>query len=227
MTVFKGSKYWLLVIVLSMLITVVLTYVLYLYPLKLEESAIKKRVITEEARLNSLKEQGSSATVSQTEQWEDAQLHLPIEPLEEQFLLLLDEAATVNKIQLTQMAINVERVHSDETANSETINDISTTSEEGIVEVKLPNGLEKTVISMHLQSQSYEDWLSFTEELQHLERYTTIESIEITQVKDGIRDYTMVVSVYHFPTAIDLKENDPKIVNDQAAGKSYPFEDRD
>lgn len=198
-----------------------------LIPTQVRGIGHKKRVITEEARLNSLKEQGSSATVSQTEQWEDAQLHLPIEPLEEQFLLLLDEAATVNKIQLTQMAINVERVHSDETANSETINDISTTSEEGIVEVKLPNGLEKTVISMHLQSQSYEDWLSFTEELQHLERYTTIESIEITQVKDGIRDYTMVVSVYHFPTAIDLKENDPKIVNDQAAGKSYPFEDRD
>ncbi|MBD7935675.1 hypothetical protein H9655_01425 [Cytobacillus sp. Sa5YUA1] len=50
------------------------------------------------------------------------------------------------------MAINVERVKPDEAANSETINDISTASEEGIVEVKWPNRLEKTVISIHLQS---------------------------------------------------------------------------
>lgn len=36
----------------------------------------------------------------------------------------------------------------------------------------------------------------------------------------------MVVLVKHFPTAIDVKENNPKIVNGQVAGKSYSVLDK-
>jgi type IV pilus assembly protein PilO len=242
-----------IIILLTAALLAVLLYVgaffLYLSPMK-DSLALKESQLKSEQQLSTtIEARLASANANDFSSTAEMQKMLPVDPMIEQLLLDLEKAEVVSNSYITSMEFSNEgqsgetaqpeaaqQESSTEVAQTESENQGTETVTPGESEkdLKMPEGLAKTSVTISVESDSYFDLEKFIETLEKLKRMVAVDSIsfsgpeEINSLaagKDGETPIKMTLTIHSFYLSgmDDLKDFNPKIETPEPANKRNPF----
>lgn len=227
---------------LLLLMLIVYAQFFMLIPLK-SNLGIKEQSLEAEQKLleiGSQKKVGTTETA--TEDTSLLQKKVPVQPLQEQFILDLEKAENVSNSKISAMSFskdaalvatgdqsNIENANAAQTMTD--LNAANQTIETQQTGPAVPTGLKKLTVQLSVESKSYEDLENFIETLESLPRIVVVEAItysggkEITSLTqtDQPISYSLTVSAFYMPGLTDLEAELPKIDAPEPAGKDNPL----
>jgi type IV pilus assembly protein PilO len=222
------------------------TQFFYVNPLKSDLKLKNQTLDSEQNLLNSMGQKKNNADTTKTNTRE-LQKRLPVEPLQDQFILDLEQAETVSDSQIKSMSFTndvqndtqVEQQNGNtllpngNTTNGNTVqqNTNSTGTENQSQGDALPNGVKKLTVQLSVESQGYGEFEKFIDALEGLKRIVVVEAIdysagsEVTSLDQGNKpfSYNLTVSTFYMPGLTDLKGQLPKIEAPNPAKKQNPL----
>jgi type IV pilus assembly protein PilO len=233
---------------LVLVLVIVYAQFFMLTPLNSDIGIKQQALETEQKLLDIISQKKTSATTNKTEDTRELQKHVPVEPLQEMFILDLERAETVSKSQIKSMTFSKDtevnpgegqvaaengNVQEASTAaqNTTTQSEASQTASDQQSEPLAPKGLKKLTVSLSVESPSYEEFEKFIETLESLKRTVVIESIdyaggtEVTSLEQNNQPFTYILtaSAFYMPNLTDLEAEVPKIDAPESANKDNPL----
>ncbi len=258
----RSKRLTLIAIIAAVLLVGGLVFVYYwlLDPLKSEVAMKEKELETEEQIVSELqsntltKETAFETTV-------ELQKRLPVKALVPQLMLDIEKAEIISRsfvkaIEITEdegetavpaeepaeeaAAETEEAAEESEEAGEENDSIVDEQMDEQLEQSQeaeqepelLPAGLRKIVITMAVQSPSYQEMEEFLASLESMRRILTVENItfegnpEIWSIEQtvDILEYSVAVSAYYAPVLADLQEDLPSLPSTiRPAGKKNPM----
>lgn len=233
---------------LVLVLVIIYAQFFMLTPLKTDIWIKQQALETEQKLLDIISQKKTTSETKKTEDTRELQKKVPVEPLQEMFILDLEKAETVSKSQIksmtftkdaevnpggTQTTAENENVQQASTAdqNTETQSEASQTAPNQQSGQVAPKGLKKLTVSLSVESPSYEEFEKFIETLESLKRTVVIESIdyaggtEITTLEQDNQPFTYILtaSAFYMPGLTDLEAEVPKIDAPESANKDNPL----
>lgn len=170
---------------------------------------------------------------------------IPSEPLIEQFILDIEKAEVKSNSLVQQMTFG-ERTAATEGSSSalehydemdKNYGSSGDETEEGNSDseklpVTMPEGLQKEMVQLSVESPTYFDLETFLATLQGGKRYVEVENLTFTgptervmldERKEDKLAYTIDVSIYYHTGIQELKKNLPELETPPAGNKQQPF----
>jgi type IV pilus assembly protein PilO len=234
------SKKEMLIIIAGIFLAVLLYLVVsftYLYPLK-ESVFLKEQQLETEKQLQAAYEKRISSVPSgDIKSAIELQKKIPNEPFTEQLILNFEKAEVVSGSTITFMEFGDRNsggqqdtaedseVESAETDTTDQNDDKSKT------QVKMPDGLQKTSVTLTVESSDYEAVEKFIQILEDSKREMIVESIEFEGPEEISSDsgskemilFTVTVSAFYFPVMDNSNGNRMQIETPEPANKRNPF----
>ncbi|ETI70307.1 type II secretion system protein M [Neobacillus vireti] len=238
--------------VLLLVLLIVYAQFFFLAPLK-SDLALKQQELTSEQKLlDILSQKKADITTASAEDTRELQKKVPVEPLQEQFILDLEKAENVSNSEIKSMSFSKDaEVATGDQATPQTSDGAENTSADPHVAentsadpnaanessgnqqsvLTAPTGMKKLTVQLSVESPTYEDLEKFIETLESLKRIVAVEAItysggqEITSLdqEDQPISSSLTISAYYLPELADLKAELPKIDAPAPAGKANPL----
>jgi len=192
----------------ALLIVIVIVYSQFfsLSPLKSDLSIKKQTLQTEQKLLEAVSEKKAETASSKTADTAELQKRVPVQPLEEQFILDLEKAETVSNSTIKTMSFskdadvtvttdpaNAQTPAADQTSASaqngttqdsggQTTANQNAANQTGVQQQATPatNGLKKLTAQLQVESPTYQDLEKFIGTLEALTRIVAVEAINYT-----------------------------------------------
>ncbi|MEH7119723.1 hypothetical protein V7128_20240 [Neobacillus vireti] len=238
----------------ALLIVSVIVYAQFfsLSPLKSDLSLKRQTLQTEQKLLEAVSEKKAETASSKPEDTAELQKRVPVQPLEEQFILDLEKAETVSNSRIKTMSFSKDAdvtVATDQ-ANQQTAvaGQTSTSAQTGTSQDSANQnaanqttaqqqaspatyGLKKLTAQLQVESPTYQDLEKFIGTLENLTRIVAVEAInytggqEITSLDTQTQPltYSITVSTFYLPSLVDLQGDLPKMDSPAPAGKDNPL----
>jgi type IV pilus assembly protein PilO len=228
----KKDKLILLFGTLLLVVLFVFAQFYLLSPLKSDLDTKEQSLVTEQKLLDVITQKKSEETTKVVEDTRELQKKVPVSPLQEQFILDLEQAETVSNSKILSMGFAKDAGAITEVAETTaTETDATTQTETEQQSAVTGNGLKKLTVSLSVESKTYEDLEKFISTLESLKRIVVVESInysggeEITTLEQEKEDlsYSLTISAYYYPTLEDLIAELPKIDAPEPANKKNPL----
>lgn len=226
----------------TLLLVMLIVYAQFfmLIPLKSDLGIKKQSLETEQKLLETISQKKVGTAEATAEDTSMLQKKVPVQPLQEQFILDLEKAENVSNSKISTMSFskdaatttdqtNLENANTTQTTSGQ--NDANQTTETQQTGPTVPSGLKKLTVQVSVESQNYEDLEKFIETLESLQRIVVVEAItysggqEITSLtqEDLPITYSLTVSAFYMPGLTDLAAELPKIDAPEPAGKDNPL----
>jgi type IV pilus assembly protein PilO len=247
----KAKVYILILIIVLFFISITLFYFQMIFPLQNKMKASSTQ-LKEEKSLSAKTNQGTSLSngllVSQTK---SLQMRLPVSVSIENFLLELEKAEVASGSQIKSIVF-VNDKEADNEGQNGTNSPISSNQDSTIngnnqsnsnisqnnqshtsnqIEELLPRGVEKKSINLVVEAQDYSQLYRFVEEIESLQRITSIDSIQFDQStasndqKAQPLNFQITLSIFYYPSLENiLKSAKPKINTPDPSNKLNPLE---
>ncbi|MCM3663835.1 hypothetical protein M3204_05435 [Mesobacillus subterraneus] len=234
------SKREMLIIISEISLAVILYLVVsftYLNPMK-ESVLLKEQQLETEKQLQAAYEKRISSVPSgDIKSAVELQKRIPNEPFSEQLILNFEKAEVVSDSTITFMEFGESNSgglqYSAEDSEGESAETDSSNQNENIskTQVKMPDGLQKTSVTLTVESKDYEGLEKFIQILEESKREMVVESIEF-EGREGISPdpdtkeiilFTVTVSAFYFPVMDDSNEFRTQIETPEPANKRNPF----
>jgi type IV pilus assembly protein PilO len=247
----KKANIILIFIILLFAIGIVYTQFFYINPLKSDLKLKNQTLKSEQNLLNAIGHKKDNNTENTNANTSELQKRLPVEPLQDQFILDLEQAETVSDSQIKSMSFtNDEQAQkqvdqnnsgngsagqqNNSTTKGNTVQQNSSTSngsESQASGISLPNGVKKLTVQLNVESQGYSEFEKFIDALEGLKRIVVVEAIdysagnELTSIGQGNKpfSYNLTVSTFYMPGLTDLKGQLPKVEVPNPAEKQNPL----
>ncbi len=237
------KKKYTIVLISVVILSVLLytgAYFLYISPLK-ESLASKGSQLKMEQQLSKTLESRLSTAASDFNSTVELQKTLPADPMTEQFVLDLEKAEVISNSFISAMEFNNEdkgineeqAINGDpQTTDTESDSqDTETMPESNVQPIKLPEGVEKTSVTVIVESENYFGLEKFISTMENLQRIVMVDSIsfsgpeEITSLSDEEKKISMTlkISAFYLSGFDELKADSPKIETPAPANKQNPF----
>lgn len=234
------SKKEMLIIIAGIFLAVLLYLVIsftYLYPLK-ESVFLKEQQLETEKQLQAAYEKRISSVPSgDIKSAIELQKKIPYEPFTEQLILNFEKAEVVSDSTITLMEFGEGNLGGQQdTADDSEVESAETDStdhsdDKSKTQVKMPDGLQKTSVTLTVESKDYEGVEKFIQILEDSKREMIIESIEFEGPEEISFDsdykemilFTVTVSAFYFPVLDDTQGNRTQIETPEPANKRNPF----
>ncbi len=212
---------------------------------------IKQQALkTEQKLLDMITRKKTITTAAEPVNTSELQKKVPVDPLQEQFILELEKAETVSKSEIKSMSFSkdAEVIPADSQTGTEITGNSQNTSQKQTQpaqsaenqanqtgskqqDEQTPAGLKKLTVQLQVESPSYEDFEKFIDTLESLTRIVVVESInysggeEVTTLEqeDKPLSYTLTVSIFYMTGLTDLEGELPKLDAPAPAGKENPL----
>jgi type IV pilus assembly protein PilO len=229
----------------ALLLVVLIIYAQFfiLTPLKSDKGIKQQSLKSEQKLLDIVSQKKVDTAQTSTEDTRVLQKKIPVQPLQEQFILDLEKAETVSNSQISSMNFSKDAgaTTAGDTANTQNASgqqnsstnqngaNNSTTSQQ--TGPAAPTGLEKLTVQLSVESPTYEELEKFIETLESLTRIVVVEAIaysggqEITSLdqEDQPISYSLTISAYYMPVLADLQAQLPKIDAPAPVNKENPL----
>jgi type IV pilus assembly protein PilO len=228
----KKDKLILLFGTLLLVILFVFAQFYLLAPLKSDLETKEQSLKTEQKLLDVITQKKSEETTKVVEDTRELQKKVPVTPLQEQFILDLEQAEIISNSRILSMGFSKDAEAFSEVAETTaTETDATTQTQTEQQPVVTGNGLKKLTVNLSVESKTYEDLEKFISTLESLKRIVVVESInysggeEITTLEQEKEDlsYSLTISAYYYPTLEDLIAELPKIDAPEPANKKNPL----
>lgn len=234
------SKKEILIIIAGIFLAVILYLIVsftYLYPLK-ESVFLKERQLETEKQLQAAYEKRISSVPSgDIKSAIELQKKIPYEPFNEQLILNFEKAEVVSDSTITFMEFGEGNLGGQQdTADDSEVESAETDStdhsdDKSKTQVKMPDGLQKTSVTLTVESKDYEGVEKFIQILEDSKREMIIESIDFEGPQEISFDsdskemilFTVTVSAFYFPVLDDTHGNRTQIETPEPANKRNPF----
>lgn len=233
----------------TLLLVLLIVYAQFfkLTPLKSDLGLKQQALTTEQKLLDVLSQKKVDSAKTNAEDTRVLQKKIPVEPLQDQFILDLEKAENVSNSKISSMGFSKDAdVASTDQANPENTNTAQNTTQDQNAAAQgdasqpaanqqaaaaVPTGMKKLTVNLSVESPTYEDLEKFIGTLESLPRIVVVESInyaggqEITSLdqEDAPISYTLTISAFYLPQLADLKAELPKIDAPAPAGKANPL----
>jgi type IV pilus assembly protein PilO len=226
----KIQHFLFFLILVFFLIAFVFSYFIFVQPLKSDLTNAYNQLQFEKKMYAAVEKSINKQTEEAVVNSRELQKEVPVAPLIDQFILQIEKAevvsnSTVHSISFTEEEMNLaaEVVTEGENAISE--------EEKGETAPAIPKELKKITAAMTVTSEGYKSFYAFLEQLESLERMTTIDSFQLSgneelltnDVKAESLTYTMNVSTYYLPTLDELINDLPAVEYPPPADKNNPL----
>lgn len=213
-----------------------------LTPLKTDVDIKEKSLESEQKLVEVVNQKKDSTAETDTEGTRELQKKVPVQPLQEQFILDLEKAENVSNSKISAMSFSKDAgsaLTSDQT-NPENANAAQTAADPNAAhqstqnqqpEPAVPTGLKKLTVQLNVESPTYKDLEKFIETLESLQRIVVVEAItysggqEITSLlqEEQPITYSLTVSAFYMPDLEDLEAELPEIDAPEPANKKNPL----
>lgn len=237
----KKDKLYIFTTILVLLMLFVGIYFLVLYP-KLEKVSQKETELhSQEQLLSALQSKVSSTHTHTFESTVSLQKKLPVKPLTQQLLLLIEKAEVVSNSFVANISFADGEMTIDPPAKEnvdESAEELATDQSEEETEIEteietafLPSGVKKITAQLRVESPSYFELEKFIRTLEEAERIIVIEEINFTASEEIIEEeqaekllkYEVSLSAFYMPSLTDLLDTLPKIQSPKPANKKNPL----
>ncbi|WP_066063795.1 hypothetical protein [Neobacillus soli] len=232
---------------LLLVLLVVYAQFFKLTPLKSDLGLKQQALTTEQKLLDVISQKKVDSANTNAEDTKVLQKKIPVEPLQDQFILDLEKAENISNSKISSMGFSKDAdVASADQANPENTNTAQNTTQEQNAAAQgdasqpaanqqavpeVPTGMKKLTVNLSVESPTYEDLEKFIGTLESLPRIVVVESInyaggqEITSLdqEDAPISYSLTISAFYLPQLADLKAELPKIDAPAPAGKANPL----
>jgi type IV pilus assembly protein PilO len=225
---------------LVLVLLIVYAQFFLLKPLQTDQGIKQQSLNTEQKLLDAVTQKKVDSTGNKTEDTSALQKQLPVQPLQEQFILDLEKAENVSNSKISSMgfskdgevAVAGEPATSEATTTATDPNAAQAqTTDKQPAAPATPKGMKKLTVSLSVESPTYEDLEKFIDTLESLRRIVVVESIaytggtEITSLdqEDAPLSYSLTISAYYMPELADLQPQLPKIDTPLPANKENPL----
>jgi type IV pilus assembly protein PilO len=235
----KGNKLSLILVFLIIVFGSISTQFFIINPLKSDLKIKSKTLETEQNLLNSIGNNEIENSKDRKVNTKELQKKLPVNPLQDQFILDLEQAETVSNSQIKSMDFSNQEQQETQNdqinnlvgntvqQNSETTNEIEKQNSNN----NLPSGVKKLTVKLTIESSGYEEFEQFIDSLEKLKRIIVVEAIEYSDGKEQISldkmdkpfSYNLTVSTFYMPELKDLKGQGPKTMTPNPAKKQNPL----
>jgi type IV pilus assembly protein PilO len=235
----KGNKLSLILVFLIFVLGSISTQFFIINPLKSDLKIKSKTLETEQNLLNAIKNTENENSKDRKVNTKELQKKLPVNPLQDQFILDLEQVETVSNSQIKSMDFSnqeQQETQSDQInngvgntvqQNSETTNE----TEKQNLNNQLPSGVKKLTVKLTVESPGYEEFEQFIDSLEKLKRIIVVEAIEYSDGTEQISlekmdkpfSYDLTVSTFYMPELKDLKGQGPKTETPNPAEKQNPL----
>lgn len=233
----------------TLLLVLLIVYAQFfkLTPLKSDLGLKQQALTTEQKLLDVISQKKVDSANTKAEDTKVLQKKIPVEPLQDQFILDLEKAENVSNSKISSMGFSKDAdVASADQANPENTNPAQNTTQDQNAAAQgdasqpaanqqaaaaVPTGMKKLTVNLSVESPTYEDLEKFIGTLESLPRIVVVESInyaggqEITSLdqEDAPISYSLTISAFYLPQLADLKAELPKIDAPAPAGKANPL----
>jgi type IV pilus assembly protein PilO len=240
------------VCILLLVLLIVYAQFFFLTPLKSDLAIKQQELSSEQKLLDIISQNKADNTTASVEDTKELQKKVPVEPLQEQFILDLEKAENVSNSEIKSMSFSkdaeaasgdqanpqnsdgAQNTTADPNAAQNTSTDPNAANESGVDQQPVPTapvGMKKLTVQLSVESPTYEDLEKFIGTLESLKRIIVVEAItysggqEITSLdqEDQPISYSLTISAYYLPELADLKAELPKIDAPAPAGKANPL----
>lgn len=231
----KKDKLLVFATVLVLIVLLVGIYFFVLYP-KLEKVSLKESELhSQEQLLSALQSKVTSANTHTFENTVSLQKKLPIKPMSQQLLLLIEKAEVISNSFVANISFADGELTIDPPAeeNVDEQNEEATSdqSEGEKVVAFLPSGVKKITAQLRVESPSYFELEKFIDILENSVRIVVIEEIKFTANEEIIEEeqaekllkYDVILSAFYMPALTDLLDTLPKIQSPNPANKKNPL----
>lgn len=240
-----------MLILLAIFLVIVLVWVsLFFFLIQPKKRELQQQEImlqTEQQTLMSIQSQLNEVKNVAFKSSVELQKSVPVKPLLEKLILDIEKAEIVSDSFVKEVtfgegiAVELPDEEMDESQQSDNeeeeakIQDMKEGEEESqeevIEKIPLPEGVEKIVINIEVETKSYEALEKFIKTLERSERIIVVENIdfsgteEVTSEDDEVAPLTfsLTVSAFYMPTLIDLMDHLPQIEAPEPSKKENPF----
>jgi type IV pilus assembly protein PilO len=234
------SKKEMLIILSGISLAVILYLVVsftYLNPLK-DNVLLKEQQLKTEKQLQAAYEKRVSSDPSgDIKSAIELQKKIPNEPFTEQLILNFEKAEVVSDSTITYMEFRESNTGGQQdTAEGSEVEPADADStdhndDNSETQVMMPDGLQKTSVTLIVESKDYEGVEKFIQILEESKREMIVESIEFEGPKGTSPDpdskeiilFTVTVSAFYFPVMDDTNGNRTQIETPEPANKRNPF----
>ncbi|ULT55831.1 type 4a pilus biogenesis protein PilO [Neobacillus drentensis] len=237
----------------AVLIVIVFVYSQFfsLSPLKSDLSIKEQALKSEQKLLEVVSQKKSDTNKSKPENTVELQKRVPVEPLQEQFILDLEKAETVSNSKIKTMSFSKDvavTVATDQTttqttttnqsdaattATTQSTTSTTTTDQSGTQQQAATpySGLKKLTVQLSVESSTYQNLEKFIQTIESLPRIVSVEAINYTGEKEVTSletetqplTYSLTVSTFYMPSLTDLQADLPKMDSPAPAGKENPL----
>jgi type IV pilus assembly protein PilO len=219
---------------------IVFSYLLFIYPQKNTVKQKELELKNQQQLLAVIESRDIQSTDELAESSVQLQKHIPVKPMQEQFIIDLEMAETLSNSQVTSMSFTDEGA--DGTEDPSVIQ--TTPSAEGtgsgenqIPSLPKPSGIKEISVDLVIESESYFDLEKFIYTLENLDRIVSVKSIsftgppEVTSIGAGTgaegakTTFSLSVSIYYYPGLEDLEAELPEMETEAPANKRNPLSD--
>ncbi|WP_226085436.1 pilus assembly protein PilO [Mesobacillus sp. S13] len=227
---FEKKNIMILAIAVSLSVLIYIgAYFVFINPLK-DSLALKENQLKSEQQLSESFETRLAASKDDYQSTIELQKKLPVDPMVEQLVLDFEKAEVVSNSYITSMEFNQESSEAP-TAQAGETQGTETVTGEAVEPLKMPEGIEKTAVTITVEADGYFELEKFIETLEKLKRLVMVDSIsfsgpeEINSLSDEKSPIVMTLTInsYYLSGLDDLKEHNPKIETPAPANKRNPF----
>lgn len=238
--------------VIALLLIVLLLFVAYntfLRPLEQEVELLESEFTTEQQLLQVANEKAGMPTEQLMKSSVELQKRLPVKPFTEQFLLELEKAEVMSNSLILSMQFSDEEevllggAETEEekgpdqrqmAVNEETGTIVPEEKSDEATEQAgtLPVGLKKVTVQVSVESQWYQDMLTFIDTIEKSRRISQVENISfqgpqeptaLSEADSPTVQYELTISTFYHPTLEDLRKDIPTIDIPEPGEKEDPF----
>lgn len=227
---------------LLLLLLIAYSQFFILTPLNTEVGIKTKSLESEQKLLEVVSQKKVSTADGNTEDTRGLQKKVPVQPLQEQFILDLEKAENVSNSKISAMSFSkdADAASTSDQTNPENANAGQTTADPNAVNSNsenqrtgsaAPTGLKKLTVQLSVESPTYKDLEKFIETLESLPRIVVVDAItysggqEITSLSQEEQpiSYSLTVSAFYMPDLEDLEAELPEIDAPEPANKVNPL----
>jgi type IV pilus assembly protein PilO len=225
---------------LVLVLLIVYAQFFLLKPLKTDQGIKEQSLNTEQKLLEVVTQKKADTAGNKTEDTSTLQKQVPVQPLQEQFILDLEKAENVSNSKISSMGFSKDgdvavagepaTPEATTTATEPNAAAAQTTDKQPAAAVT-PKGMKKLTVSLSVESPTYEELEKFIETLESLPRIVVVEAINYTggpeitslDVESKALSYTLTISAFYMPELADLQAQLPKLDTPLPANKENPL----
>lgn len=240
----KKDKLTLGVGVILLILLIVFAQFYYLSPLKSDLELKKQSLDSAQKMLEAVTSKKSVSAAKMIEDTRGLQEKVPVQSLEDQFILDINKAETISNSNIQTMTfamdtdVNTESnqnsngQQSQDTNSSQNSTNQGNSNETGGTQPAVTvAGMKKLTVNLTVETPTYENFETFVQTIESFKRIVVVESInytggqEITSLDqdNGPLTINLAISAFYMPELKDLASHLPQIDVPAPAGKVNPL----